>query len=223
MAGRSTSTVIASRSRCTLRCMPSSVLLACLLLLRARFKVSSGAFHSVQQTCVEHQQGGEKEQSNGRLSPKGAPSLRGVFQGPGITKRAQKLRAGKKHLKRIQPTTSPHSRGRDMKRTPSSTSESSSSGEASESESGRETPARASSPEACISLQGPECGGKGSRWHNARRRDARMNGADLWAGIKRIFHWDDVANQFDVVKVNSTSAEQYETHADNRLFSGLGW
>lgn len=84
----------------------------------------------------------------------------------------------------------------------------------------------------------------GYRW-DARRRDARLNGADLyvvritkngcgnarpcwrclewckWAGIKRIFHWNEEERRFEVVKVNSASPEQYETHADGRLFAGL--
>ena len=42
-----------------------------------------------------------------------------------------------------------------------------------------------------------------------------------WAGIKRIFHWNEETNQFDVVKVNNAQPDQYETHADIRLFAGL--
>lgn len=87
---------------------------------------------------------------------------------------------------------------------------------------------------------------RGPSWH-ARRRDSRINGADLyvaritkngcgnakpcwrclewcrWAGIKRIFHWNMETNAFDVVKVNNAEALHYETHADFRLFAGLGW
>jgi len=87
----------------------------------------------------------------------------------------------------------------------------------------------------------------GARGWGSRRRDPRANGADIyvaritkngcgnakpcwrclewckWAGIKRIFHWDEVTNKFEVVKVNSAAADRYETHADNRLFAGLGW
>ncbi|KDQ55971.1 hypothetical protein JAAARDRAFT_48384 [Jaapia argillacea MUCL 33604] len=82
---------------------------------------------------------------------------------------------------------------------------------------------------------------------DARRRDPRVNGADIyvarftkngtgtakpcwrclewckWAGVKRIFHWNNEEGKFDVVKVNSAVIEQYETHADIRLFAGLGW
>jgi len=84
-------------------------------------------------------------------------------------------------------------------------------------------------------------------WH-ARRRDPRVNGADIyvarftkngmgsakpcwrclewcrWAGVKRVFHWNGEEGKFDVVKVNSAQGNiAYETHADFRLFAGLGW
>ncbi|EIW56426.1 uncharacterized protein TRAVEDRAFT_150970 [Trametes versicolor FP-101664 SS1] len=82
---------------------------------------------------------------------------------------------------------------------------------------------------------------------DSRRRDSRANGADIyvarftkngfgsakpcwrclewcrWAGVKRIFHWNAEEGKFDVVKVNSAESGQYETHADIRLFAGLGW
>ncbi|RDX47700.1 hypothetical protein OH76DRAFT_1384976 [Lentinus brumalis] len=87
----------------------------------------------------------------------------------------------------------------------------------------------------------------GDRGWDARRRDPRANGADLyvarftkngmgsakpcwrclewcrWAGVKRIFHWDADEGRFLVVKVNDAQSGQYETHADIRLFAGLGW
>jgi len=44
-----------------------------------------------------------------------------------------------------------------------------------------------------------------------------------WAGIKRIFHWNEETSQFEAVKVNNAQPDQYETHADVRLFAGLGW
>ncbi|KAH8077087.1 hypothetical protein BXZ70DRAFT_902471 [Cristinia sonorae] len=77
------------------------------------------------------------------------------------------------------------------------------------------------------------------------RRDPRMNGADLyvarvtkqgmgcakpcwrclewarWAGIKRIFHWDEGLGRFEVVKVNAVQVEPYGTSSDVRLFAGL--
>lgn len=240
------STAIASQSPCTPKCMPSSLSRACPLLSRSRFKASSGGFHSVHQQNQgehqQHQQGEEKEPNNGRRSPKGAPLLRGVSQGPGLTKRMAKLRVGKKCVKR--PSSSGCGRGKQG--SSSSTSENSSSGEASGSESsGRDTPARASSPtpEGFVNVQ-MDIGGKGARW-DQRRRDPRANGADIyvaritksgcgnarpcwrclewckWAGIKRIFHWNEETHQFDVVKVNNAPTDQYETHADNRLFAGL--
>lgn len=82
------------------------------------------------------------------------------------------------------------------------------------------------------------------RW-SARRRDPRVNGADLyvvritkhggvgcakpcwrciewcrWAGVKRIFHCDGQWGKFQVVKVNE-SCSVYETQADIRLFNGM--
>lgn len=80
---------------------------------------------------------------------------------------------------------------------------------------------------------------------SSRRRDPKINGCDLyvarvtksgcgnarpcwrclewcrWAGIKRIFHWNEVTSQFEVVKVNNSEPGHYETHADIRLFAGL--
>jgi hypothetical protein len=82
------------------------------------------------------------------------------------------------------------------------------------------------------------------RW-DARRRDPRVNGADLyvvrvckggtgaakpcwrcvrwcaWSGVKRIFHWDPVVGRFEVLKVNGAEgADVYETSSDARLFAG---
>ncbi len=80
---------------------------------------------------------------------------------------------------------------------------------------------------------------------SARRRDPRINGADIyvarvtkggmgsarpcwrcvewcrWAGVKRIFHWNGEDGKFDMVKVNTAERGQYETHADIRLFAGM--
>lgn len=176
----------------------------------------------------------EQQQMNNRRSPKGASPLRGVFQGPGCNKRSQKLKKSK--------NTRHGSISRPQKRSPSS--DSSSSGEASGSEtSGRDSPAP-QSPLAEVMPVITEGGGGCRGWHS-RRRDARMNGADIyvaritknglgnakpcwrclewckWAGIKRIFHWNEETKQFDVVKVNNAQLDQYETHADIRLFAGL--
>ncbi|KIP06877.1 hypothetical protein PHLGIDRAFT_442456 [Phlebiopsis gigantea 11061_1 CR5-6] len=78
-----------------------------------------------------------------------------------------------------------------------------------------------------------------------RRRDPRVNGADIyvarvtksglgnakpcwrclewcrWAGVKRVFHWNAGEQRFEMVKVNGTDRENYETRADTRLFAGL--
>ncbi|KIJ61192.1 hypothetical protein HYDPIDRAFT_31495 [Hydnomerulius pinastri MD-312] len=94
-------------------------------------------------------------------------------------------------------------------------------------------------------------GGRSSsheRSWGSRRRDPRVNGADLyvvrvvksgtgsakpcwrcvrwcsWSGVKRIFHWDPVEGRFDVTKVNSAAENDvYETQADARLFAGASY
>lgn len=84
----------------------------------------------------------------------------------------------------------------------------------------------------------------GKSW-DERRRDARVNGADIyvaritksgmgnakpcwrclewcrWAGVKRVFHWNGEDGCWEVVKVNSAERENYETKADGRLFANL--
>ncbi|KAI0062969.1 hypothetical protein BV25DRAFT_1870135 [Artomyces pyxidatus] len=89
--------------------------------------------------------------------------------------------------------------------------------------------------------------GEGGRAWSARRRDSRVNGADIyvvrvnkvgmgdakpcwrclewcrWAGVKRVFHWNAEAGRFDMVKVNTVDRDQYATHADVRLYAGMGW
>jgi hypothetical protein len=87
--------------------------------------------------------------------------------------------------------------------------------------------------------------GEADKAWSARRRDPRINGADLyvarvtkvgmgsakpcwrclewcrWAGVKRIFHWNAEDGKFDMVKVNTAERDQYETHADIRLYAGM--
>jgi len=83
-----------------------------------------------------------------------------------------------------------------------------------------------------------------SKAYDARRRDPRVNGSDLyvarftklgvggarpcgrclewckWAGVKRVFHWNGDEGKFDVVKVNDSEQDAYQTHADIRLVLG---
>jgi hypothetical protein len=97
---------------------------------------------------------------------------------------------------------------------------------------------------ACWAAGGPVVVEAGKAW-SARRRDPRINGADIyvarvtkvgmgsarpcwrcvewcrWAGVKRIFHWNAEEGKFDMVKVNTAERGQYETHADVRLFAGM--
>lgn len=86
-----------------------------------------------------------------------------------------------------------------------------------------------------------------SRQWSARRRDPKVNGADLyvvritkrggvgcakpcwrciewcrWAGVKRIYYCDGQWGKFQVVKVNE-SCSVYETQADIRLFNGMSY
>ena len=87
--------------------------------------------------------------------------------------------------------------------------------------------------------------GEADKAWSARRRDPRINGADIyvarvtkvgmgsakpcwrcvewcrWAGVKRIFHWNGEDGKFDMVKVNTAERDQYETHADIRLYAGM--
>jgi hypothetical protein len=99
---------------------------------------------------------------------------------------------------------------------------------------------------ACRSHAGtpaPPC--EADKAWSARRRDPRINGADIyvarvtkvgmgsakpcwrcvewcrWAGVKRIFHWNGEDGKFDMVKVNTAERDQYETHADIRLYAGM--
>ncbi|KAI0290050.1 hypothetical protein BC826DRAFT_1187497 [Russula brevipes] len=98
----------------------------------------------------------------------------------------------------------------------------------------------------CWAVGSAGVGEAGKAW-SARRRDPRVNGADIyvarvtkvgmgsarpcwrcvewcrWAGVKRIFHWNGEDGKFDMVKVNTAERDQYETHADVRLFAGMGW
>jgi len=104
-----------------------------------------------------------------------------------------------------------------------------------------------SSHRACSPVAGGGAGIEGEKAWCARRRDPRINGADIyvarvtkvgmgsarpcwrcvewcrWAGVKRIFHWNGEDGKFEVVKVNTAVRDQYETHADIRLFAGMGW
>ncbi|KAF8510467.1 hypothetical protein BU17DRAFT_22592, partial [Hysterangium stoloniferum] len=117
------------------------------------------------------------------------------------------------------------------------------SSESSESESRSASPHR-SGPEDEEDV--PHALNESVRQRSGRRRDPRVNGADLyvaritkhglgnarpcwrcvewcrWAGVKRIFHYNAESGKFDVVKVNEARGDTtYETHADGRLFAGM--
>ena len=116
--------------------------------------------------------------------------------------------------------------------------------DAGEESGGRKRRARRVLDGACWAGGGPVVVEAEKAW-SARRRDPRINGADIyvarvtkvgmgsarpcwrcvewcrWAGVKRIFHWNGEEGRFDVVKVNTAERDQYETHADIRLFAGM--
>ncbi|KAI0920602.1 hypothetical protein AcW1_002295 [Taiwanofungus camphoratus] len=219
---------IASRCQCTLKCMPSSTSLACHRPSRSKFKGWNGGFHGKH---IGHHQIIEQKANR---SQKGAQGLRVAFQGPHEPQshHAPGLRLPKGKGRRT--ARSQHRRPQGLIHNSESSSNTSGDGSGSES-----TRSLASYPDV-------GCYGKEKGWH-ARRRDPRVNGADIyvarftkngtgsarpcwrclewckWAGIKRIFHWNDEEGRFDVVKVNSAQGNLYETHADFRLFAGLGW
>lgn len=109
---------------------------------------------------------------------------------------------------------------------------------------GKRRARRLSNGGACWATGGPVIVDVEKAW-SARRRDPRINGADIyvarvtkvgmgsakpcwrclewcrWAGVKRIFHWNGEEGKFDMVKVNTAERDQYETHADIRLFAGM--
>lgn len=157
---------------------------------------------------------------------KGARALSGGFQGPADQPPHHHTSSKSKSRRRSPRSSSPtHGSGRRSGEGSGSGSESSGS--------------EGSSAGGC-------CRELDKGW-DARRRDPRVNGADIyvarftkngtmgsaapcwrclewcrWAGVKRIFHWNGDEARFDVVKVNNAQgAGMYETHADVRLFAGL--
>jgi len=106
------------------------------------------------------------------------------------------------------------------------------------------------SPASCCAIDGalPLPGDvEPSKGWDARRRDSRVNGADIyvartiknglgsakpcwrcvhwcrWFGVKRIFHWNPSIAEFEVLKVNEGYKGYYETQADVRLFAGMDY
>lgn len=213
------------------RCTRYSMLLACLRRSRSRFKAWTGGFHGLHSGHHQHHQNIEQK---GHRPQKGIQALRGVFQGPDASQsldQSQRSSRGKM-ARRGRPTSQRH-------QIPTADSSSGSRRAGSNSSSGE----RAAATE---SPSGANCCGRDveKRW-DARRRDSRVNGADIyvarftksgtgtakpcwrclewcrWAGVKRIFHWNAEELKFEMVKVNSAQLDQYETHADIRLFAGL--
>ena len=48
-----------------------------------------------------------------------------------------------------------------------------------------------------------------------------MRGVVSLGGSKRIFRWNGEDGKFDAVKVPTAEQDQYETHADIRLYAGM--
>jgi len=240
MAQRCRSMAIASLSLCTPKCMPSSTPRACPPLSRRRSKVSSGVLNSVLQGPQNHQHGENQQQLNGMHAQSSRAARRkvlrrhsGVFQEPDVANQLQESKQAKKLKKKVSRI-----------RLPTSSGGSSAEGSGSESSGSKTLPRRQNVlPDTSVSLAADITR---TGW-SSRTRDLKMNGADIyivrvtktgcgnarpcwrclewcrWAGVKRIFHWSEVTNQFDMVKVNSAELGQYETHADYRLFAGLGY
>ncbi|KAL4254643.1 hypothetical protein ABKN59_004454 [Abortiporus biennis] len=212
-AERPTSTIIVSRYRCTQRCMPSSMLLACLHHSSCRFKGMCKA--SVPENhSKDCQNRNRKGQAN-------------------------------------RDTTKSRRREGDRPRFSSRTSEDPQvvalAVDDGYAESNRTSPSSSSLADRCCASISTSVVRSGKSSWDARRRDSKVNGADIyvarftknggmgnakpcwrclewsrWAGIKRILYWNNEAGKFDVVKVNGANNGLYETQADIRLFSGLG-
>ncbi|GBE86947.1 hypothetical protein SCP_1001910 [Sparassis crispa] len=221
MVRRCTGTAIASRCRCMRRCTRFLASLACPRRSRSKFKGLSGEFHGGHSA---HRQNIEQKGQKGAQVPNGA------FQG------ADGLQVQTHYTPTVR-----WPKGKSKRSLRGSGAGGSGSSSGSES-SASENPHFITS-ESCGSCSGKEVE---RRW-DARRRDSRVNGADIyvarftkngmgsarpcwrclewckWAGVKRIFHWNNEEGRFDVVKVNSAQRDIYETHADFRLFAGLGW
>lgn len=186
----------ASLCRCTPRCMLSSTSLACLHRSESRFKARVG-----ENCCMKHE---------------------GQIQ----TNQNSTFHGSERATRRI--TGVPQSRtGKHGPRTPYKTANSNIRVEEN---------SRSSEETSC----GPF---DSSKSRDSRRRDSRLNGADIyvarvtkngmgsakpcwrclhwchWAGIKRIFHWNNTASRWEVVKVNSPGTDQYETTTDTRLYA----
>ncbi|KAI8996306.1 hypothetical protein BD414DRAFT_520239 [Trametes punicea] len=192
-----------------------------------------------------------------RRGQKGLQALRDVFQGPSAAPLSATATANalskqrKSKATRRQRSLSRHSYSSGSSRTLSSgssgSSEESSGNESSLPFRGDRPRSAASSPGIGKTMSRPCQPKETDKLWDARRRDPRANGADIyvarftkngmgsakpcwrclewcrWAGVKRIFHWNADEGRFDVVKVNSAESGQYETHADIRLFAGLSF
>jgi len=183
---------IASPYRCTPKCMSFSTLLACRRRLKSSFKARiDGNCGMKHETQIQQKQGG-------------------VFHGPrGVDQKVPKLLSPKRKYGQRSPS---------KKNTASI-----------------ERKCGAGDEASCYGAVEP-----GAGW-DLRRRDSKVNGADIyvarvtknglgsakpcwrclhwcyWAGVKRIFHWDEASGGWEVVKVNSPRTDWYETTADIRL------
>jgi len=227
----------ASPYRCTRRCTPYSASLACRrpsASSRARAPARPRSYKHRSPLHMHHQHR-HHQHDNGRLKAR-RPSLhargtRVAFHGPSPPSAKRKSAAG---------TRGGGNRSGDAGRSGSGA------GAGSENDGGKQRVQLSES--ACRSHSGtPAPPGEADKAWSARRRDPRINGADLyvarvtkvgmgsakpcwrcvewcrWAGVKRIFHWNGEDGKFDMVKVNTAERDQYETHADIRLYAGMGW
>lgn len=228
------------------RCTPSSALLACPPHSRRRFKAWSVGFHQPKHHN-QIQQKGQKGLRVQRVTCTGQllPSSSTRTSLPTVTPRRSKQPKSKRGRRSPSRSDPPALR-------PGTSSGLSSGGESG----GDSRPSSSRGSSHSVGSSTSDYGTHlncntatrfkdGDRGWDARRRDPRANGADIyvarftkngmgsakpcwrclewcrWAGVKRVFHWNADVGSFEVVKVNDAQSGQYETHADIRLFAGM--
>lgn len=228
------------------RCTPSSALLACPPHSRRRFKAWSVGFHQPKHHN-QIQQKGQKGLRVQRVTCTGqlVPSSSTRTSLPTVTPRRSKQPKSKRGRRSPSRSDPPAPR-------PGTSSGLSSGGESG----GDSRPSSSRGSSHSVGSSTSDYGTHlncntatrfkdGDRGWDARRRDPRANGADIyvarftkngmgsakpcwrclewcrWAGVKRVFHWNADVGRFEVVKVNDAQSGQYETHADIRLFAGM--
>lgn len=194
-----------SLCQCTQRCTQSSMSLACLLRSRSRFKARRDENYCLKHGIQEQNPQQQKGLSHGAQATRKRNKGRNEGRGP-----SKKIIAPSPEIDRVD-------RG-----------------------------VEAALADPCCSFEDRKFGMVNNKSWDSRRRDSKLNGADIyvaritkhgmgsakpcwrclywcyWAGIRRIFHWDDIANKWAVVRVNNPGKAQYQTTSDSRLYAGGG-